>query len=77
MLLKKWMVMGYDTYHDAKQRRAVGALVASINNSFTRFHSAVKIHENNEEISPNFRGLVLDALQYDLIAPNYFHQVNN
>jgi len=51
---KKWMVIGYDTYHDAKQNRAVGAFVASINDSFTRYASSVKVHENNEELSPNF-----------------------
>ena len=48
------MVIGYDTYHDAKQRKAVGAFVASVNESFTRYVSSVKIHENNEEISPSF-----------------------
>lgn len=57
------MVIGYDTYHDAKQRRAVGALVATINDSWTRNYSATCIHESNEEISPNFRGLVTGALR--------------
>jgi len=51
---RRWMVIGYDTYHDAKQRKAVGAFVASVNESFTRYVSSVKIHENNEEISPSF-----------------------
>ena len=29
------MVVGYDTYHDARQHKAVGAFVASLNPSFT------------------------------------------
>ena len=46
------MVIGFDTFHDAKQKRAVGAFVASVNRSFTRYVSSVKEHENNEDISP-------------------------
>jgi ubiquitin len=41
------MVCGYDTYHDAKPRKAVGAFVASINKDFTKYFSSVKIHEYN------------------------------
>merc|ERR1712071_668477 len=52
---KRRVVIGYDTYHDGKQSKAVGAFVASINESFTRYVSSVLLHENNEEISPNFR----------------------
>jgi aubergine-like protein len=58
------MVIGYDTYHDARQRKAVGAFVASINPSFTRYYSSVKIHENNEEISPSFKDHLFGALKY-------------
>lgn len=47
-----WMVIGFDTFHDAKQKRAVGAFVASVNRSFTRYVSSVKKHENNEDMSP-------------------------
>ena len=58
------MVCGYDTYHDAKQRKVVGAFVASTNKGFTRYCSSVKIHENNEEISPSFKDHVIGALRY-------------
>ena len=35
--LKKTMVMGYDTYHDTVDRKkSAGALVATLNDSFTR-----------------------------------------
>ena len=52
---KRRVVIGYDTYHDGKQTKAVGAFVASINESFTRYVSSVLLHENSEEISPNFK----------------------
>ena len=38
--LKKTMVMGYDTYHDTVDRKkSAGALVATLNDSFTRLVS--------------------------------------
>jgi hypothetical protein len=58
------MVCGYDTYHDARQRKAVGAFVASFNQNFTRYVSSVQIHENNEEISPSFQTHMLKCLRY-------------
>lgn len=57
------MVIGYDTYHDARQRKAVGAFVASLNQHFTKYYSSVKIHENNEEISPSFKDHLLGSLK--------------
>ncbi|EFX88764.1 Piwi/Aubergine-like protein [Daphnia pulex] len=59
----KWMVIGYDTYHDARQRKAVGAFVASTNPTFSKYYSSVKIHENNEEISPSFKDHLFGALK--------------
>lgn len=66
---KNFMVCGYDTYHDAKQSKAVGAFVASVNPAFTRFFSSVEAHQNNEEISPSFHQHMLNALKA-------FYQVN-
>lgn len=57
------MVCGYDTYHDAKQKRAVGAFVASINKTFTRYFSSAAIHDNNEEISGSFYNHMIKALK--------------
>ena len=57
------MVCGYDTYHDARQRKAVGAFVASFNQNFTRYVSSVQIHENNEEISPSFQAHMMKCLR--------------
>ncbi|XP_057373968.1 piwi-like protein Siwi [Daphnia carinata] len=59
---RKFMVIGYDTYHDARNKKAVGAFVASINSACTRYNSSVKIHSANEEISPSFRDHMLTAL---------------
>lgn len=56
------MVIGYDTYHDARQKRAVGAFVASLNITFTKYYSKATIHENNEEIAPNFKEYTMKAL---------------
>jgi hypothetical protein len=58
------MIAGYDTYHDANQRRAVGAFVASMNDCYTRYNSSVKIHSANEEISPSFQDHMLTSLKY-------------
>ncbi len=60
---KPWMIAGYDTYHDAKQNRAVGAFVASVNNSYSRYNSSVRIHPANEEISPSFRDHMMTSLK--------------
>ena len=57
------MIIGYDTFHDAKKRIAVGAFVASTNQNFTRYNSSVKIHEADEEISPSFRQHMTTALK--------------
>ena len=60
------MVCGYDTYHDAKQRKVVGAFVASTNKKFTQYWSSVKIHGNNEEIFSSFKDHIQGALRYFL-----------
>ena len=46
------MVVGYDTYHDSARRgESVGALVASVNNNFTRYFSTVDFHRDRTEMS--------------------------
>lgn len=57
-----WMIAGYDTYHDARQK-AVGAFVASLNQSFSKYYSKATIHDNNEKIAPNFYEYMVDALK--------------
>ena len=60
------MVIGFDTFHDAKQKRAVGAFVASVNRSFTRYVSSVKKHENNEDMSPCMNSHFTECVRYFL-----------
>ena len=57
------MVVGYDTYHDARQHKAVGAFVASLNPSFTVYNSSVAVHQSNEEISPSFCHHMITSLE--------------
>ena len=46
------MVVGYDTYHDSARRgESVGALVASVNDTFTRYFSTVDFHKDRTEMS--------------------------
>merc|ERR1719168_56283 len=41
------MVIGYDTYHDTVQKgRSVGAIVASMNSSMTKYISIANLHSN-------------------------------
>ncbi|XP_046439550.1 piwi-like protein Siwi [Daphnia pulex] len=65
---KPWMICGYDTYHDATQKRAVGAFVASVNPCYTRYNSSVKIHSANEEISPSFQDHMITSLRAYYLA---------
>ena len=53
------MVIGYDTYHDTAQKgRSVGAVVASMNQTLTKWMSIANMHTNpaqelNDNLLPN------------------------
>ena len=53
------MVIGYDTYHDTAQKgRSVGAIVASMNQSLTKYMSLANLHttpaqELQDNLLPN------------------------
>ena len=49
------MVIGYDTYHDTAQKgRSVGAVVASMNQSLTKWMSCANMHTNpSQELNDN------------------------
>ena len=48
--MKNTMVIGYDTYHDSAQKgRSAGALVASLNKTFTKFISVANLHTNEAQ----------------------------
>ena len=62
--LKKTMVIGYDTYHDTVNKaKSVGALVASIDDNFTKFTSSCGFHEPNTEISNSIAPAITKALR--------------
>ena len=61
--VKGTMVVGYDTYHDSTRRgESVGALVASINDAFTRYFSTVDFHRDRNEMSNKIGLMFLRAL---------------
>merc|ERR1719333_1052156 len=59
MPLKDTMVIGYDTYHDTAQKgRSVGAIVASMNQTMTKWMSLANMHttpaqELQDNLLPN------------------------
>jgi len=58
------MVIGYDTYHDSVQKnKSVGALVASINGTFTKFVSTAEFHSSPTEMTDRMCPMVLKALR--------------
>jgi len=62
--LKNTMVIGYDTYHDSVQKnKSVGALVASINGTFTKFVSTAEFHSSPTEMTDRMCPMVLKALR--------------
>jgi len=62
--VKGLMVIGYDTWHDASQKgRSVGAVVATINPSLSRFVSYVTFHTQNEECIAKIGACVAKALK--------------
>jgi len=65
MPLKGTMVIGYDTYHDTVSKgRSVGAVVASLNDSMTKYVSIANIHSSNDqELHDNLCPAIVTALR--------------
>merc|ERR1712112_564610 len=63
--LKNTMILGYDTYHDTvAKNKSVGALVASLNATFTRFISSANLHEGvGQELDNTMKPAVMKALR--------------
>merc|ERR1719391_1488440 len=58
------MVIGYDSYHDSNQRGlAVGAVVATTNQTMTRFTSMTTMHRNDEELLNQMKVCVTQAIR--------------
>jgi len=49
------MIVGFDVYHSGKGKQAVsvGAMVATTNDTFSQFYSAVSHHSNKDMLSTN------------------------
>merc|ERR1719411_794110 len=48
--MKDTMIIGYDTYHDSLHKgKSVGAVVASMNSTFTKFMSKAQIHSSPQQ----------------------------
>jgi len=65
------MIIGYDTYHDTLHKgRSVGAVVASMNSSSTKFMSVANIHSNPQQ---ELDDLICPAVSKAL---RKYHQLN-
>ena len=65
------MIIGYDTYHDTLHKgRSVGAVVASMNSSSTKFMSVANIHSNPQQ---ELDDLICPAVSKAL---RKYHQIN-
>jgi len=61
--LKNTMVIGYDTYHDSLHKdKSVGAVVASVNSTFTKFISMADFHSNLSEMTDRMCPSITKAL---------------
>ena len=55
------MVMGYDAYHDTKSRggrtpgSSVGAVVATMNSTFTKYYSQTSIINTRDDLAQNLQ----------------------
>ena len=58
-------VFRYDTYHDtAKKGRSVGAVVCSLNSTFTKYLSVATFHENpRQELDDNMLPSITKGLR--------------
>merc|ERR1719228_970737 len=57
------MVIGYDTYHDSLHKdKSVGAVVASVNSTFTKFISMADFHTNLSEMTDRMCPAITKAL---------------
>jgi len=60
----RFMVIGYDTWHDASQKGlSIGAVVSTLNSTFTRFTSSCTLHRNNEENLDQMKTCIANALR--------------
>ncbi|XP_029847819.1 piwi-like protein 1 [Ixodes scapularis] len=64
--LTKMMCVGYDTYHDSRQKGlSAGGFVASLNRTLTRWYSRVSFHQTHQELGSALKThMALSMKQY-------------
>lgn len=64
--LSNMMVIGYDTYHDSRQKGlSAGGFTASLNRTLTRWYSRVSFHQTHQELGSALKThLALSMKQY-------------
>lgn len=66
--LKNLMIVGVDTYHDsAKKGRSVGAFIASMNQTLTRYYSNCGFQSSHEELQNNLCTFMLGMVTQNRI----------
>jgi len=62
--LKNTMVIGYDTYHDSLHKgQSVGAVVATVNSTFTKYVSMAEFHSSPTEMTDRMCPSIAKALR--------------
>ena len=62
--MKNTMIVGFDTYHDpGNGGKSVGAIVASLDDDYSRYYSNSSIHASHQEMSNNIPTMLLGALK--------------
>ena len=65
------MVVGVDTYHDsAKKGRSVGAFIASMNQTLTRYYSNCGFQSSHEELQNNLCTFMLSMCSLLIPIPH-------
>ena len=74
--LKNTMVLGYDTYHDSLHKdKSVGALVASINKTFTQFISSAEVYSNQSDLTDRMTPGIVKAIRRDGVGDGQIQNV--
>lgn len=59
------MVVGFDVCHDtANKSKSFGAMVASLDDRFSRYFSSVTPHSDGTELSSNFALNIISKLKF-------------
>ena len=61
--MKNTMIVGFDTYHDpGNGGKSVGAIVASLDDDYSRYYSNSSVHASRQEMSINIPTMLSTAV---------------